>query len=101
MCNSARVVCLFTQSQQLATDIAARMPAAGVAALCAALAAASPAMAAVDQPPQPVQELQQKAQSAVQSLDFPGSESKTQVHTLCHGTPLHPIVVRVISTSFT
>lgn len=66
------------QSQQLATDIAARMPAAGVAALCAALAAANPAIAADAQQPQPVQELQQKAQGAVQSLDFPGSENKTQ-----------------------
>lgn len=74
-------LCNVEQSERLASDIAARMPAAGVAALCAALAAATPAMA-VDLPQlqQAPAEVQQKAESALKGLDFPGSETKTQVH---------------------
>ena len=71
------------QSEQLATDIASRMPSAGVAALCATLAMGSPALAAdLPQPQQAAAQVQQKAESAVKSLDFPGAESKMQVGNL-------------------
>lgn len=73
----------MAQSEQLATNIASRMPSAGVAALCAALAVSSPALAAdLPQPQQAAAQVQQKAESAVKSLDFPGAESKTQVEIL-------------------
>lgn len=64
------------QSEQLAKDLTARMPAAGVAALCAALAASSPAMAADIAPPPQQQPQAQQQSGAQQTMDFQGSQSQ-------------------------
>lgn len=67
------------QSEQLAQHIAQRVPAAGVAALCAALAAGSPAAAAdfVQQPaPQSGAPTQQQQSGSPQTMDFQGSKTE-------------------------
>lgn len=59
------------QSEQLAQHLAARMPAAGVAALCATLAAGNPAHAAdFFQQPAPQKPQAQQQSSAQQTMDF-------------------------------
>ena len=65
------------QSKQLAQDLVQRMPAAGVAALCATLAAASPA-GAIDFPSPPPQQqaAPQQQAGAKQSMEFQGNKSQ-------------------------
>lgn len=67
------------QSEQLAQHIAQRVPAAGVAALCAALATVSPAAAAdfFQQPaPQSGAPTQQQQSGSPQTMDFQGSKTE-------------------------